>query len=191
MKRPAPLSELHDVELAALAAAGGRREFGELVRRHSSFVRALLRRMGAQYEVADDIAQDAFMRAFEKCIDYRGQGSFGSWVGRIAARLYLRQIKYEARYTDIEPLSDDDWQSLEIDPIGRFDLDTALKALSESERMCVSLCHGAGLTHEEIGQSLNLPLGTVKSHVKRGLQKLRSRLSPSTPTQSRLDHVGT
>lgn len=184
-----PLTTMHDVELAALSAAGGRREFGELVRRHSPFVRALLRRMGAPHEVADDIAQDAFMRAYEKCIDYRGQGNFGSWVGRIAARLYLRQIKHEARYTDLEAMSDEDWQSLEIDPIGRFDLDKALRALSESERLCVSLCHGAGLTHEEIGASLNLPLGTVKSHVKRGLAKLRLRLSPGLEQEARLDHV--
>jgi DNA-directed RNA polymerase specialized sigma24 family protein len=61
------LRDLHDVELAALAAAGGRREFGELVRRHSSAVRGLLRRMGAQPALADDVAQDAFLLAFEKC----------------------------------------------------------------------------------------------------------------------------
>ena len=189
MTRKQPLSALHDVELAAIAAAGGRHEFGELVRRHSSFVRALLRRMGAQHAVADDIAQDAFMRAYEKCVDYRGQGSFGSWVGRIAARLYLRQIKHEARYTEMDPVSDEVWESLELDPIGRFDLDKALNALSDPERMCVSLCHGAGLTHEEIGESLNLPLGTVKSHVKRGLEKLRNRLIPQPFAESRLDHV--
>ena len=56
------LSDRHDVELAALAAASDRRAFGELVRRHSSTVRALLRRMGAQPSLADDIAQDAFIR---------------------------------------------------------------------------------------------------------------------------------
>lgn len=190
MIRTQPLSAMHDVELAALSAAGGRREYGELVRRHSPFVRALLRRMGAQHALADDLAQDAFMRAYEKCMDFRGQGSFGSWVGRIAARLYLRQIRHDARYADLELLGDEDWQSLEMDPIGRFDLDKALNALSDSERLCVSLCHGAGLTHEEIGKSLNLPLGTVKSHVKRGLQKLRGHLLPAQTAETRLDRVG-
>lgn len=189
MPRNMPLSSLHDVELAAQAAAGGRLEFGELVKRHGPFVRSLLRRMGAQHALADDLAQDAFMRAFEKCIDYRGQGSFGSWVGRIAARLYLRQIRHEARYAGLELMTDDDWQSLEMDPIGHFDLDRALNALSDPERLCVSLCHGAGLTHEEIGKSLNLPLGTVKSHVKRGLDKLRQRLAPADKPEMRFDHV--
>lgn len=189
MKPQQSLSTLHDVDLAALAAAGGRREFGELVRRYSPFVRALLRRMGAQHALADDLAQDAFMRAYERCMDFRGQGSFGSWVGRIAARLYLRQIRHDARYADLDLLDDSDWQSLEIDPIGRFDLDKALEALSDPERLCVSLSHGAGLTHEEIGRSLNMPLGTVKSHVKRGLHKMRVFLAPSPLAKERLENA--
>lgn len=183
-----PLTDMHDVELAGLAALGGRREFGELVRRHSSMVRGLLRRMGAQPALADDLAQDAFMIAYEKCGAYRNEGHFGAWVGRIAARLYLRQMRKEARY--VEALPDDVLETLEIDSIGRVDLDTALKALSEPERLCVSLCHGAGLTHEEIGVSLDLPLGTVKSHVKRGLDKLRARLLPAHEDSRRIWNVG-
>ena len=79
------LTDLHDVELAALAAAGGRREFGELVRRHGSAVRGLLRRMGADPALADDIAQDAFLQAFQRCADFRGEGPFVGWLKRIAA----------------------------------------------------------------------------------------------------------
>ena len=56
-------------------------------------------------------------------------------------------------------------------------LDEALKALGPAERLCVSLCYGAGLSHGEAADALNLPLGTVKSHVKRGLDKLRARLA--------------
>ena len=59
-----------------------------------------------------------------------------------------------------------------------MDLDEALKGLTDIERLCVSMCHGAGLSHAEIAAALNTPLGTVKSHVKRGLDKLRARLSP-------------
>jgi len=65
-----------------------------------------------------------------------------------------------------------------------------LKALNETERLCVSLCHGAGLSHPEIASALNLPLGTVKSHVKRGLDKLRARLSPDVGQSGRSTHVG-
>lgn len=188
MKHAQPIEGLHDVELAALAAAGGRREFGELVRRHSPFVRSLLRRMGAQAALADDLAQDAFIVAFDKCGAYRNEGSFGAWVGRIAARLYLRQARKDARYSF--ELDEQDCVALEIDSVGRVDLDAALQSLSEPERLCVSLCHGAGLTHDEIGKSLDLPLGTVKSHVKRGLDKLRARLSPAMGYERGWKRVG-
>jgi len=181
-----PLMEHHDVELAALAAAGGRREFGELVRRHGSAVRALLRRMGAQGSEADDVAQDAFLQAFEKCAEFRGEGTFAAWVKRIAARLYLKRKAKDARYVaeigteEVAPA---------IDTPGLVDLDEALKSLNETERLCVSLCHGAGLSHPEIAAAMNLPLGTVKSHVKRGLDKLRARLSPDAGQSGRAAHV--
>jgi len=179
------LVDRHDVELAAQAAAGGRREFGELVRRHGSTVRGLLRRMGAQPALADDVAQDAFIQAFERCAEFRGEGTFAAWVKRIAARLYLKRVAKEARYA----------AELEHDTptpppaVGdKVDLDEALKALSEVERLCVSLCHGAGMAHPEIASALDLPLGTVKSHVKRGLDKLRARLDPPGTLGAR--HVG-
>src|SRR3990167_467401 len=93
-----PLVDRHDVELAALAAAGGRREFGALLRRHGSAVRGLLRRMGAQASLADDIAQDAFIQAFERCAEFRGEGTFAAWVKRIASRLYIKRVAKEARF---------------------------------------------------------------------------------------------
>jgi RNA polymerase sigma-70 factor (ECF subfamily) len=182
-----PLRDLHDVELAALAAAGGRREFGELVRRHGSAVRGLLRRMGAEPSLADDMAQDAFLQAFEKCAEFRGEGAFAGWVKRIAARLYLKRRAKEARYVaEVEQ----DEAAAPVDQAGLVDLDEALKALSEPERLCVSLCHGAGLSHPEIAAAMNLPLGTVKSHVKRGLDKLRARLQPEPAQSGRAAHVG-
>ena len=55
----------------------------------------------------------------------------------------------------------------------RLDLDAALAKLSRAERLCVSLCHGVGMTHDEIAGELGIPLGTVKSHVLRGIKKLR------------------
>src|SRR5512139_2401369 len=91
------LNSLHDVELSALAATGERRAFGELVRRHGSAVRALLRRMGAQASEADDVAQDAFLTAFERIAEFRGEGTFVAWVKRIGARAYLRRLQRERK----------------------------------------------------------------------------------------------
>lgn len=179
-------ASLHDVELCAYAAAGERRAFGELVRRHGSAVRGLLRRMGAQSAEADDTAQDAFLAAFERIAEFRGEGTFAGWVKRIAARQYLRRLQREKRLTALaaEEASDETEVADAGDADHRIDLDEALKVLSAAERLCVSMCYGAGLSHGEAAEALNLPLGTVKSHVKRGLEKLRARLAPGSETNS-------
>jgi RNA polymerase sigma factor (sigma-70 family) len=175
------LASLHDVELATLAATGDRRAFGELVRRHGSGVRGLLRRMGAPGAEADDVAQDAFLAAFEGIAEYRGEGAFAGWVKRIAARQYLRRLQREKRLAAlaIEAEEGAHEPAVQSAAAGRIDLDEALKSLGAAERLCVSMCYGAGLSHGEAAEALNLPLGTVKSHVKRGLEKLRTRLAPS------------
>jgi len=174
------LANLHDVELAAHAATGERHAFGELVRRHGSSVRGLLRRMGAEVAEADDVAQDAFLAAFERIAEFRGEGTFAAWVKRIAARQYLRRLQRERKLQGLaaEAAEVADVAQEGASVAGRIDLDEALKTLSIAERLCVSMCYGAGLSHGEAAEALNLPLGTVKSHVKRGLDKLRARLAP-------------
>jgi RNA polymerase sigma-70 factor (ECF subfamily) len=175
------------VELAGLSAAGDRRAFGELVRRHGSAVRGLLRRMGADPATADDVAQDAFLAAFESIAEFRGEGSFAGWVKKIAARLYLRRWKKSSKLDlTAEPETDPE-PSHETASNRRIDLDEALKVLSPAERLCVSLCYGGGLSHAEAAETLNAPLGTVKSHVKRGLDKLRERLA--APTDQDVERV--
>jgi RNA polymerase sigma factor (sigma-70 family) len=175
---------MHDVELAAAAARGGRDAFGELVRRHGSAVRGLLRRMGAEPATADDIAQDAFLTAFEQITEFRGEGAFQAWVKRIAARLYVRHwrrsahIDLQAETPEPDAARHDGAGGASHRAAMRIDLDEALKSLSDDERLCVSLCYGGGLSHAEAAEALNTPLGTVKSHVKRGLDKLRRRLAP-------------
>ncbi len=174
MRQDQPFGRLSDVELASLSAAGERAAFSVLVARHGGLVRGLVRRMGGQPSLADDIAQDAFIAAYAGIGGYRGEGSFGGWVCRIAARLYVKHVRREARYDLMAETPESDVQMVE--PDRALDLDEALKQLSPAERLCVSLCSGAGHSHPEAAELLNLPLGTVKSHVKRGLDKLRRRL---------------
>jgi len=179
-----PLVSAHDLELVALGASGDRAAFGELVRRHSSAVRGLMRRMGADGASADDVAQDAFLAAFEQIAEFRGEGAFRAWVCRIAARLYVKRWRRQARADLLAEAAELDAAELQSAALQRggadakIDLDEAIKSLSDPERVCVSLCYGAGLSHAEAAAALNAPLGTVKSHVKRGLDKLRSRLAP-------------
>lgn len=163
-----------------MAVLGNRAAFGELVRRSLPAVRSLLRRMGAQPALADDLAQDAFMAAHRSVATYRAESSFAAWVMRIAARLYLKRCRKDSRwFLTADPLPQTAGASTDVGTM--LDLDKALAELSAAERLCVSLCHGAGFTHEEIASELQMPVGTVKSHVLRGLGKLRVRLEGEAP----------
>jgi RNA polymerase sigma-70 factor (ECF subfamily) len=134
--------------------------------------------MGAEASTADDLAQDAFLTAFERITEFRGEGAFAGWVKRIAARLYLKRRRKDAQLLlEAEPREPEQVRAY-ADAAHKIDLDGAMNALSQAERLMVSLCYGAGLSHSEVSETLNIPLGTVKSHVKRGLDKLRERLAP-------------
>lgn len=167
------LGALGDAALAVRAARGDMAAFGELARRAAPAIRAVLRRMGAPGPAADDLTQDALMAALRYIGAYRGDGPFAAWTCRIAARLYLKQVKKAQRTVLMaEPISPE--TPAAPAPAGeRLDLDRALAALSPAERLCVTLCHGAGYTQEEIAAQAGMPLGTVKSHVTRGVRKLR------------------
>jgi len=177
--RHSRFASLHDVELCGLSVTGDRRAFGELVRRHGSAVRGVLRRMGAPSAEADDVAQDAFITAFERIAEFRGEGAFAAWVKKIAARLYLRRLQRDRKLGLLAAEAiEDEPETPRGDADAAIDLEEALKVLGAVERLCVTMCFGAGLSHSEAAEALNLPLGTVKSHVKRGLEKLRARLAP-------------
>jgi RNA polymerase sigma-70 factor (ECF subfamily) len=172
-----PLAQLPDDQLVALAAGGDRAAFGELARRHAGFVRDLMRRMGADAALADDLTQDALVDAMHGLPGYRLEAPFTAWIRTVAARLYLRRRYKDAKTVVMaEPIDADAPEKSGADLDARMDLDAALQTLTPAERTCVTLCHGAGLTGQEIAQALDVPLGTVKSHVTRGLEKLRSRL---------------
>jgi len=170
------ISAASDVDLAGNAARGDRAAFAELARRAGPPTLSVLRRMGAPAPLAEDISQEALIAAYRSIGAFRGEAAFASWVTRIAARLYLKRRKKEARYVLLAESEAEAGSEGEPETQRRIDLDRALAQLSPAERLSVSLCHGAGLTHEEIATALKLPLGTVKSHVTRGLAKLRRRL---------------
>jgi RNA polymerase sigma-70 factor (ECF subfamily) len=167
-----------EAELVARAIAGDRAAFGELARRAAPAVHGLVRRMGAQPALADDMVQDALVAAYRALATYRGEAPFTAWLMKIAARLFLKRKREDARLVLLAEPADLDTRGSEAPEVFSQDLDRALASLSAAERMCVSLCHGAGFTHAEISEALQVPLGTVKSHVTRGLAKLRRFLRP-------------
>ena len=167
-----------EAELVARAVSGDRGAFGELARRAAPAAHGLVRRMGAQPSLADDMVQDALVAAYRAIGTYRGEAPFAAWVMKIAARLYLKRRRKDARLVLLAEPIDLETRRFSGPEGVSHDLDRALATLSPAERMCVSLCHGAGFTQAEISEALQVPLGTVKSHVTRGLQKLRRLLRP-------------
>ena len=181
-----------DVDLVRLGTAGGdRNAFAELVRRHSSTIRTHLRRMGAQGADADDMAQEAFMIAYERLVDYRFDGPFIGWLKTIAARRYLKKVKSSQKY-----VLTDDMTAFEPDANigeGEFrahNLDAALDHLKPVERLCLSLNFSGDLSHQEIADALKLPLGTVKSHIRRAMDRLKAILSPVSDLKSAVLETG-
>lgn len=173
------LTRQSDVDLVRLCVSGDKSAFAELVRRHGSLLRTHIRRMGAQGADADDMAQEAFMSAYEHMAEFRFDGPFIGWLKRIASRRYLKKVRSNQKY-----LLTDDMGSFEPEPVaneGEFrahNLDAALNRLKPVERLCVTLNFSGDLSHQEIADELKLPLGTVKSHIKRAMDQLKAILNP-------------
>ena len=153
--------------------------FGELVRRHQPMVRGFLRRMlGGNPEIADDLAQETFMKAHRAIRGFRGSATFSSWLCAIAANELRDEWRRRKRRADfLEEAAGDEVSGTEIDGALRNDLDAGLAQLPEAQRAALVLCYEHGLTHDEAALALGCPLGTLKSHVSRGKQRLRSWLS--------------
>lgn len=167
---------------AALIVASQARDqaaFGELVKRRQGWARALLRRMCANAAEADDLAQDAFIKTWDRIRDLETPAAFPGWFRRIAVTTFLmakrRQKAVFEVIDDASPVAAED-SSPEQAAGAKIDLERALAQLSDAERLCVTLNHGEGLSHSEIVDMTGLPLGTVKSHVLRGTDKLRRLL---------------
>lgn len=177
------LAEATEATLIVAAQARDQSAFGELVKRRQGWARALLRRMCANHAEADDLAQDAFVKAWDRIRDLETPAAFPGWFRRIAVTTFLmakrRQKAVFEVIDDASPIADD--TSTPEDAAGaKIDLQKALAKLSDAERLCVTLNHGEGLSHSEIVEITGLPLGTVKSHVLRGTEKLRRMLEPAS-----------
>lgn len=173
------LAEATEAALILAAQVQDQAAFGELVRRRQGWARALLRRMCGNAAEADDLAQDAFMKAWDKLRDLESPAAFPGWFRRIAVTTFLmakrRQRAVFEEIDDASPIASED-STPEAAAGAKIDLEKALARLSDAERLCVTLNHGEGLSHGEIVEITGLPLGTVKSHVLRGTDKLRRML---------------
>lgn len=153
--------------------------FGELVRRHQSQVRNFLRKLTRDYVLADDLAQDCFMHAWDKLHTFAGSGSFIGWVLKVAYTTFLQSKRKSNRYGEIleqvghETEAADRHHTRSPDEI--TDLDKFLAVLTEEERAVMILSYACGMSHREISDTADLPVGTVKSIIFRGKDKIRDR----------------
>jgi len=153
--------------------------FSALVRQHQSALRGFLRRLTrGDHALADDLAQETFLEAWRKLAQFRG-GSFAAWLYAIAWSRFLMA----ARKRKLEPLDDEDAAFVlpEGASIAKLDLEKALALLRAPERAALTLCFALGMPHEEAAVTLAMPLGTLKSHVARGREKLKTLLEDHAP----------
>ncbi len=180
-----------DIELVTLAkAAQDERAFAALVRRHQARLRAFLVRLCGDASLADDIAQEAFLKAHAGLAGFKGGGSFRSWLYAIAYREFLQDARKAKAAARLEAaLKENPEPEAGVLQSGMsLDLRRALGCLDEMERAAILLCDAAGFSHTEAAAALSAPLGSIKTYVARAREKMRVMLSaepPSAPDTAR------
>jgi RNA polymerase sigma factor (sigma-70 family) len=155
----------------------------EVVREHADRVYRLAYRLSGNQHDAEDLTQETFIRVFRSLATYQ-PGTFEGWLHRITTNLFLdmarrrARVRMEALPEDADripgggPSPDQVYASSHLDP----DLQAALDELPPDFRAAVVLCDVEGLSYEEIGATLGVKLGTVRSRIHRGRQALRAAL---------------
>jgi len=176
-----------------LAKDGDLSAYDELVKRYQERIYATLYHMTSNHEDANDLAQDAFIKAFKALKSFKGDSSFYTWVYRIAVNRTINFLK-QRRNRHHMSLNDADW-NVENDPdlvslisdntpsrdanLSELQekLNEALQKLSEVHRMVVVLHDVQGVPHEEISEIMKCNVGTVRSRLFYARQQLQAILS--------------
>jgi len=182
-----PAASVTDAELIlSVLERDDRRAFAELVNRHQSRVRTVLRRLTkGDFALADDLAQETFVLAWKNLRHFRFEARFSTWIYRIAFNAWQSEArkKHEVLLDDPDAVQIADDSRAELpDAASRIDLERAMATLSDGERAAIAACYYGDLSHEEAAQALGIPLGTVKTHVLRAKAKLRARLTGKDAT---------
>ena len=175
---------LNDADLVArVLLEDDHHAFAELVRNHQSAVRGLLRQLTrSDLATADDLAQETFLRAYKNIRSFRGEAKFSTWLYRIAYNCFREEARKRKELVGIDEAqlaAQADPQS--ADPALKHDLMHALQLLPLHERSAILLCCQNGLSHDEAARVLDIPLGTVKTNVLRGREKLKKTLAAWGP----------
>lgn len=167
-----------DLSLVSQAAVfHDRQAFGKLVVRYQSPIRRFFLHLTAgDASLSDDLAQDTFVKAFLNIERFRGASAFSTWLYRIAYNVFFDYTRRHRPNDDIEPTEALEHRSSDTDHNARMDVYDALRRLGEKERTCVTLQLVDGYPLEDIARITGMAVGTVKSHLFRGKQKLTTFL---------------
>lgn len=199
MSEPAPMTDAStpavnpEVDLVRRARKGDLSAYDELVRRYQERIYATVYHMTSNHEDANDIAQEAFIKAYQALKSFKGGSSFYTWLYRIAVNKtinFLKQRKNKHHFSlndiDFNAENDPDLVALVSDKtpfrnVGLTELqkklNEALHKLSEPHRMVVVLHDVQGLSHDEIADIMDCNIGTVRSRLFYARQQLQGFLS--------------
>jgi RNA polymerase sigma factor (sigma-70 family) len=154
--------------------------FGQLVLRYQAQVRTWARRLcNGDQHLADDLAQETFIKAYGALSAFRAEAKFSTWLYRIAFNIAAN--RWRAKKVEWCELDDNEAIETENCELQQFDakkdVAAAMQHLSEGQQIAIKLCYEDGFSHEEAASIMGVPLGTLKTHVARGKQKLQLHLS--------------
>jgi RNA polymerase sigma-70 factor, ECF subfamily len=189
------LLNLPDADVVALAQQGRETAFRELIRRYERPVFSLIYRMVRDRELAEDLAQDTFIKVLNHIDRYRPEFKLSSWLFKIANNVAIDHLRrrqldtismdgsphaqsadaIEATSFDVVVDQESALDELEAREMGAA-IERAIASLRPEYRSCIMLRHVEGRSYEEIAATLDLPLGTVKTYIHRARHELREAL---------------
>ncbi len=181
------MQEVSDGALAARARRGDKDAFGELVERHQTAVFNVCYRILGERREAEDLAQEAFLRAYRRLATFDEQRPFGPWVRKVAANLCLNHLQkqrpeagaFEEEYEGVELAATSHAEESQRAAEQTEMLRAAILSLPPHYRAVIELRHYQELSYGEIGETLNMPLSDVKSHLFRARKALAELLKDS------------
>lgn len=178
-------------ELIRRAVDGDREAAAMCIRAHQGALYAYILRLSGRPEVAEDVVQEAFVRVLINLDRFDPKYRFSTWIFTIARRVYLNMVQKHRPASDSEMVARvadsraDESDIVNDRPWEASQLDRALRLLNETQREAIILFHQFDWSIALIAQYLELPEGTIKSHLHRGRRRLRELLSQGDFRDSR------
>ena len=172
------MAVLGDIALVTqVAVFQNKKAFDQLVRKYQSPVRRFfLNQTLGDEMLSDDLAQETFIKAYVNITKFRGMSSFSTWLMRIAYNVFYDHVRARKQTEDIDSMAAVRQSSSTDDSNLKMDVYAALALLKSDERTCITLQLIDGYPIDQISKITGIPENTVKSHLKRGKDKMANYL---------------